>query len=249
MQIARPFGIPLRLHWSFWFLVLFLVGAATLGNGPVLGYGPAFLVGVAIATMLVGSVALHEYGHALAAKQYGITTRHITLYPFGGIAAIEGMPEDPDQETVIAFAGPAVNLVLAAMGGLMLGYTQEGTLVWALARVFAMANLSMGLFNLIPAFPMDGGRILRSLLAKRMGWAPASRLAVRIGRLFSIGFVAAGLAWGNWGLVLMGAFLHVALNNEYERLVAQHWQESTGRPAPWAQGSEGASEPVGALLP
>lgn len=240
MQIGRPFGIPFRLHWSFWLLVAAIVAIVANGNAPGLGWPGAITLGSVVAFLLVASVALHEYGHALAARRFGIRTQHITLYPFGGIAAIEDIPEDPDTETVIALAGPAVNLGLAAVGGLVMTYTEPFLLVSAVAKAFALANLSMGLFNLIPAFPMDGGRVLRSLLARSMGWSRASKLSIRIGRVFAWGFLAYGLARQNVGTLMMGVFLHVALNQEQERLVAQHWERSTGRPAPWKTGGDTA---------
>lgn len=240
LQIGQPFGIPFRLHWSLWFLVAAIVVMVAQANAPGLGVPGGVALGCVTAFLLVSSVALHEYGHAIAAQQYGIRTHHITLYPFGGIAAIEGIPEDPDTETVIALAGPAVNLALAALGGLVVAYSEPFLLVNGVARAFAMANLSMGLFNLIPAFPMDGGRVLRSMLARVMGWHRASRLAVRIGRVFAWGFLAYGLIGQQWGMIAMGVFLHVALNQEHQRLVAQHWEQTTGRPAPWATSDDTA---------
>lgn len=223
MHVASPFGIPVRLHWSFFGLVLAMLAwgywkAGTIG-----------LVGVGIlATGLFTSVILHELGHALAARRYGIGTAHITLYPFGGVAAIERMPEDPDEEIVIAIAGPAVNFVLAALGG------------WAwlasehpVAMGFVITNVGMGAFNLLPAFPMDGGRVLRAFLARRMGFLPASRLAVKIGRVFAWAFLVIGAWFWHPTLFLVGLFLHVALNAERERLVALHWERTTGRPPPW----------------
>ena len=109
------------------------------------------------------------------------------------------------------------------------------------ARLFALANLSMGVFNLLPAYPMDGGRVLRSVLAKFMGWMPASRLAIRVGRGFAWAFLAYGVARQEIGVLMTGIFLHVTLQNEQERLVALHWERTTGQPAPWAQGGD---EPV-----
>jgi Zn-dependent protease len=225
VRIASPFGIPFRLHWSFFGLVLWIVGIAVY-NG---GLHPGLVVGFGMAFGLTLSVGLHELGHALAARRYGIGTRDITLYPFGGIASIESMPEDPDQELVIAFAGPAVNFVLAALGGwLWLG---TGCNV---AMVFVVTNLVMGAFNLIPAFPMDGGRVLRAILTKWMGFIPASRLSVRIGRVFAWTFLALGIYWWNIGLIMVGAFLHIALNSEKARLIDLNWQRTTGSTAWWS---------------
>lgn len=223
MHIASPFGIPFRLHWSFSLLVFWIVGQMVY----LLGIHPGLLVGAVGVVGLALSVGLHELGHALAARRYGIGTQDITLYPFGGVASIERMPEDPDQELVIALAGPAVNFVLAAIGGwVWLG--TSSTLVMA----FVVTNLVMGVFNLIPAFPMDGGRVLRALLTKWMGFIPASRLSVRIGRVFAWAFLIGGVYWYNAGLLMVGAFLHVALNAEKARLIDLNWQRTTGS-QPW----------------
>ncbi|MEO0601467.1 MAG: site-2 protease family protein [Myxococcota bacterium] len=234
MQIAKPFGIPLRLHWSFVFLVVGLCayGVANLGWPRGLIFG-----GVTTATLFL-SVVLHEYGHALAARRFGIGTHHITLYPMGGAAAIERMPEEPDQEAVIALAGPATNILLAIVAGWAWLLTSH-----PYALMFTMLNGAMGLFNLIPAFPMDGGRVLRAVLAKRMGWMRASRTAVRVGRAFVWVFLGVGLLWQQWELLLMSMFLHVSLNAEEKRLVAMHWEATTGRPAPWMQDDDASALP------
>ena len=214
MQFASVSGIPIRMHWSFLAMwAAFAVYAFSVGGGPALLMSGVLGVGLLI------SVVLHELGHALAAQRYGIGTVHITMYPFGGVAAIKDMPEDPDQELVIALAGPAVNFALVAVFGW----------AWALfgGRILiAMIglNLVMGLFNLIPAFPMDGGRVLRALLAKRMGWVPASMLAIRIGRGFAWLFILAGVLFFHPGLVMVGAFLHFTLNSEKQRLVHMVWE-------------------------
>ena len=144
MEIASAFGIPIRLHWSF---------LAVLA-GILVWAGPGAWIGTLGLTIgLFGSVLLHELGHALAARYYGIETAHITLYPFGGVAAITQMPRNPLQAGLFVVFG-ALYLTLGS---------------WV-AGGLAMMNLAMGLFNLIPAFPMDGGRVLRALLATRMGW-------------------------------------------------------------------------------
>lgn len=228
MQIARPFGIPLRLHWSYFLLIAGLYAFFVYGARLDL-YDAAWRTAFASGSLFV-SVVLHEYGHALAARRFDIATHHITLYPMGGVAALERMPEEPDQEAVIALAGPATNIALAMVSGGLWVMTQH-----PVPFAFALMNGAMGLFNLIPAYPMDGGRVLRALLAKRMGWLPASRLAIRIGRVFVWVFVAAGLWTQQWELLLLSAFLHVSLNAEKERLVAMHWEATTGRPAPWTQ--------------
>lgn len=197
MRVVTLTGIPVRLHWSFLALVGFYALSALAGSG-VFGLVDALVV----MSVLFGSVVLHELGHALAARSFGIRTAHITLFPFGGIAAIENMPKNPWQEAVIAIAGPAVNGVLAV--GFALAWAAFGG-GWL--ATFAVINLIMGVFNLIPAFPMDGGRVFRAMLTPSLGWTRASRVAITVGRGFAVLFMIGALAWGQWSLALVGAFL------------------------------------------
>ena len=155
---------------------------------------------------------LHEVGHALAARAYGIGTRDITLYPIGGVASLERMPEKPGREIAIALARPAVNFVLA--GALFAGFLAASALTpWVpsvdadsldqfAARVM-WANLVLGVFNLLPCFPMDGGRVLRAVLATRLTRVRATEVAVRVGSLMAVAFVVLGLYAGHFGLVLL----------------------------------------------
>jgi len=209
LYITRLAGIPLYLHWSF------LVGAALIA----LWSGPSgILLTVAMTVGLFGSVVLHELGHALAARRYGIDTAHITLYPFGGVAAIKDMPRNPGAEFVIALAGPLVN------GALFVGLTPLWLMTgWSWLGYLMIINLGMGLFNLIPAFPMDGGRIFRAALASQMGWTRASGIAIRVGRVFAWGFIGLGF-FTSWNLALIGLFLLFALSVEQRRLAAQTWR-------------------------
>ncbi len=224
MKIATVADIPINLHWSFLAMwAAFALYAASVGGGM------AFVMSGVVGVGLLLSVCLHELGHALAAKQYGIETAHITMYPFGGVAAIKDMPEDPDQELIIALAGPAVNFAIVA--GLGLFYPLLGGRF--LVAMIAL-NLMMGLFNLIPAFPMDGGRVLRALLARRMGWVPASMLAIRIGRGFAWLFLFLGVVLYHPGLLMIGAFLHVTLNAEKQRLVHMVWERKRYGNDDWA---------------
>lgn len=226
MHLGSLFGIPIKLHWSF-------AGALALG---VFWVGLSqWYVGVAITVALFGSVLLHELGHALAAKYYGITTSHITLHLLGGIAAIDRMPRNPLQELVIALAGPAVN------GGLFVVFAALG---WSfgsqVALMVAVMNLIMGLFNLLPAFPMDGGRVLRALLATRMGWMRASSMSIRVGTVFAWGFIALGVVLRSMNLMLLGGFLLVALAAERRRLVAMAWERASHGWTDW-----GSADPWG----
>jgi Zn-dependent protease/CBS domain-containing protein len=180
----------------------------------------AMVAGIAFMLALFGSVLLHEFGHALTARKFGIGTRDITLLPIGGIARIERMPEKPSQELAVALAGPAVNLVIGiVLFGFLLGTgtwtplnelaLTEGSLV---ERVM-LANISLLFFNLLPAFPMDGGRALRALLALRMDYGLATRAAATVGQVFAVVFGLAGLLM-NPMLVLIAVFVWFGASQE-----------------------------------
>src|SRR5262245_57159503 len=140
--------------------------------------------------LMFACVLLHELGHALAARRYGIATRKIVLLPFGGVAQLERMPEKPAQELVVALAGPGVNVILAtglAVALRVLGAKPEQLFALAdqgLLEFLLISNVFMLLFNLLPAFPMDGGRVLRSLLAMRLPYPRATRIASQVGQAF-----------------------------------------------------------------
>ena len=162
---------------------------------------------------------LHEYGHALTARRFGIGTRSITLLPIGGLALLESMPKDPRQEIVVALAGPAVNLAIAAILYLVLQAGARPGALFALdagrraaAQLFA-ANLLLAAFNLLPAFPMDGGRVLRALLAMRMERVRATRIAARVGQALAVGLALLGLI-GNPMLILIAAFVWIGAGAE-----------------------------------
>jgi Zn-dependent protease len=197
LKLGKFFGVDTYVHGTFWLLPLFVfVSGAAAGN-------PAGAVGeVLFLFTLFGCVVLHEVGHALAARYYGVRTRDITLYPIGGVASLERMPEKPRQEIVIALAGPAVNVVIAAgifaglLGGLVampvsFDLTALDLLDGFVVRLMAL-NVGLVLFNLIPAFPMDGGRVLRAMLATVMSRVDATRAAVCVGS----GLAAAGALYG-----------------------------------------------------
>jgi Zn-dependent protease len=208
MSVATVAGIPIRVHWS----LIGLMGVALAFALLTAGIGET-LEAASVVVALFASVVLHELGHALAARNYGIRTAHITLYPFGGIAAITRPPATPTQELFIALAGPTVNFMLTLL--FLSLWTLSGA--W-LALAVAAVNLVMGLFNLFPAFPMDGGRVLRALLADRFGWVGASRIAMRVGRVFAWLFIVVGVLGFMPSLVLVGGFLLFAIAGEGRRL-------------------------------
>ena len=176
--------------------------------------------GIVFILLLFVCVVLHEFGHIFAARRYGIRTPDVTLLPIGGVASLERMPEKPSQEIVVALAGPAVNLVIAVLLMVVLGarfdFTQMAQLEQAqttlIGRV-AAANVALLVFNLIPAFPMDGGRVLRALLATGLGYTRATRVAASIGQGLAVVLAIVGLM-GNPLLVLIAVFIFLAASGE-----------------------------------
>ncbi len=205
VRVARIAGIDVFVHATFVLLaVWYVAGVIAAGAAPAEAFLPAFYVAAVFAC-----VVLHELGHALMARRFGIRTRDITLYPIGGIASLERIPSEPKAELLIALAGPAVNLVLAgglallgaAVPGLMgLGHVRgvEQSLLTSLLG----ANLFLAVFNLVPAFPMDGGRVLRALLAGSLERARATRIAALIGQALAVSVMVGVLVLG-WPVTLL----------------------------------------------
>ncbi|MBI3928214.1 MAG: site-2 protease family protein [Armatimonadetes bacterium] len=202
--IGRLAGIQIRVHATV--LILFLWVGLVAGRSQL-------LQGLAIIVLVFGVIVLHELGHALMARRFGIATREIVLLPIGGLARLEKMPEQPRQELLVALAGPAVNLVLAlvALAALQLPLP-EGPML--LAGSAFTVNVMIGLFNLLPAFPMDGGRVLRALLSTRMSSARATRYAAEVGQLMALGFGATGVLAGNPMLVFVALFVFMGADAE-----------------------------------
>jgi Zn-dependent protease/CBS domain-containing protein len=193
-KIARLWGIDVYMHATF----LLIIGWVAYSYWIEFNTAGAVLRGVLFILALFACVVLHEYGHALMARRYGIKTRDITLYPMGGVARLERIPEKPIEELWVALAGPAVNLVVAILlaisfalgGGLASGLSLSITSGSFLTRLLAV-NLILAAFNLLPAFPMDGGRVLRAVLAMRMDHLRATQVAASIGQgmAFLFGFI------------------------------------------------------------
>lgn len=209
-KLGRFAGIDTYVHASFLLLVAWAAWAAWSG----VGTGLAVLLGVAFLLAVFGSVLLHELGHALMARRYGIHTRRIILSPIGGIAQLEGMPRRPRQELAVALAGPAVNFVLAAVLWVVLPVLGGAAVLADFLGSVMLANLGLGLFNLVPAFPMDGGRALRAILAERMGSHRATEIAAKIGRAIALVVGIAALVWGHFVLALVAAFVWFAAGAE-----------------------------------
>lgn len=223
---GRLFGVDVRIHLTFLFLLAFVwfTESATMGSSAA-GRGLA-LVGI-----IFGCVVLHELGHALVARRYGLVVRSILLLPIGGMTLMEEPSQEqsnPGRDIRIAVAGPLVNLVIAGIAALVVHALAPYVRLWGnplvhasnLLRSLVWSNVFLGAFNLLPAYPMDGGRILRALLAERMDSVLATRRAVLIGQTFAMAMILAGLAWNVW-LVLIGFFLFMSAQME-DRSVMFH---------------------------
>ncbi|MCB1032647.1 MAG: site-2 protease family protein, partial [Acidobacteria bacterium] len=227
-RIGSLAGIPVYVHATF-FLIFAWVALQT---GTKDGWGN-LVVSLLFVGALFGCVVLHELGHALAARRYGIETKDITLLPIGGLARLERMPRDPKQELVVALAGPAVNVVIAAVLFLVLGSVP--TLEQLPARIqpqlflqqLMVVNVFLVLFNLLPAFPMDGGRVLRALLARDGDWLRATERAVRIGRWVALAMAILGFSpYGSFMLVFIAGFVWISGQKELMAMRMRH----TGSP-------------------
>jgi Zn-dependent protease len=223
-KITTVKGIGVFIHWSFLALpVLVVFTNMSAGAGIVNTLSELILL-----LAVFFCVVLHELGHALTAARYGVKTRDIILLPVGGVARLERMPDKPLQEFWVALAGPMVNviivlllaLIMLAGKGLPLGIDFTDPSANGFVENLAVINISLVLFNLIPAFPMDGGRIFRSLLATRIGKSKATRIAAALGQIMALGFILAGLFY-NPVLILIGVFVFFGAKQEAEALT-QH---------------------------
>jgi stage IV sporulation protein FB len=242
-KVGRLFGIRVNVHFS---CLLPLALAALMGLN---GGGPAWaLTTAALVAAVFLCVLLHEFGHALTARHFGIRTRDITLYFIGGVARLEGLGRRPREEVLVALAGPAVNLVIAAALALVflpfgLALTPDAVLEEAPAHlagsfVFTLlsANLMLAFFNLIPAFPMDGGRVLRALLQLRLGRLRATEIAARVGLVLAVlvaVFVPLGIYLLTGGLnpIAIPVALFVAYAGQRELLAVRRAEEERAREA------------------
>jgi Zn-dependent protease/CBS domain-containing protein len=194
-KLGRFAGIDVYVHTTFFLLIGFIGLSSWLQERTI----AAVISGIAFILALFLFVVLHEYGHALTARRFGIPTRDITLLPIGGVARLERMPEDPRQELWVALAGPAVNVAIAgilftwliATGGID-SLTALGVTSGSIVARLMVVNATLVVFNLLPAFPMDGGRVLRALLAIRMDYTRATRIAANIGKVMAVLFGIVG---------------------------------------------------------
>jgi Zn-dependent protease/predicted transcriptional regulator len=213
-------NVKVFIHWTFSLLLLWIVFSNLRAGASSIDI--LWTIGFVLAIFFC--VLLHEFGHALAAQKYNIQTKDITLLPIGGVARLEKLPEDPKQELWVAFAGPLVNIaifviiaIVLTITGIPLTTMETLAINGSTFLVFlASANIILALFNLLPAFPMDGGRVLRAFLAIKMPRAKATKIAGGIGQLMAILFVFYGL-FGNPVLILIGIFIFLGAGAEVKQ--------------------------------
>ncbi len=215
-HLGRLFGIEVRVHPTFLVLLAWVALSHLMHGNDVV----TAVAGVAYVVAVFAIVVLHELGHALAARRFGIATRDITLLPIGGVSRLERMPTRPSEELLVAIAGPAVNVALAALlwGALtVLGAASDVTRLNLIGGPFVAklmwTNIGLAVFNLIPAFPMDGGRVLRALVALRTDYVRATDIAASVGQVVAIAFGFVGL-FSNPMLVLIALFVWVGAQHE-----------------------------------
>lgn len=236
LKLFTLFGIPVYLHWTFGLIFLYI-----LWHAQSEGMNTVETIWLTVLFMaLFLCVLLHEYGHALAARRYGVKTRDIVLMPIGGVARLERMPEKPLQEFVVAIAGPMVNVVIAIVITLLIWLLADPTHLELLKAALtqdagedviqesgvhipqilqfavnlAATNVALVLFNMIPAFPMDGGRVFRALLSMRTGRAKATKIAAWLGQAIALLLVMYGLYTNGYMLAVLGIFVIYAARSE-----------------------------------
>ncbi len=227
LKIGKAWGIPIELHFTFLLLILavFILSLLNLLTIPYYTFYGAFYTFFIVLFLFI-FVFFHELAHSVVARRYGIKVRKIVLYPIGGVSEIEEIPDNPSQEWRMAVAGPLTSLIL---GSILLGvsvyltpqlvpfiltFSTTGSFLFDLA----ILNVLLGLFNLIPAFPMDGGRVFRAVLAERMKYSDATRYAVTLGRVLGIIMVIVGFVF-NFLLILVGLFVYIGASEEGEQTI------------------------------
>ena len=227
-RVGKIFGVELKLHGT-WLLMLAFYALSGLFQGGA----PAALMSVALALVLFSVVVLHELGHIAAYRHYGMLAKDIILSPLGGVARGLGMTKNPREEFVIAAAGPAVNLVLAGLTLATLKFApwamlgQGAPIAMSLTNWFLGMNVALLVFNLLPALPMDGGRMLRALLTKRMGYLKATSVAAKVARWTTLAMAVYAIATANFTLLLIAGLVFLM---SWAELAQAHVGAARGNP-------------------
>jgi stage IV sporulation protein FB len=215
VNIGTIAGTAVRIHLTFLLFLVWIFAASWYSGGPQAAWN-----GLAFILLLFLCVLAHEFGHILTARRFGVMTPDVTLLPIGGVARLERIPEKPSEEFLIAIAGPAVNVVISLALVVVFGASlnTQGLAAMENAQVsmidrLAAVNLFLAVFNMIPAFPMDGGRVLRALLAIRLGHVRATEIAASIGQFVAFGLGFLGL-FGNPLLIFIAIFVYLAASSE-----------------------------------
>ena len=228
LTLGKVSGIKIIVHWTFFFLIVWIV-FSELKRG---GTAESILFNIALVLAVFTCVVLHELGHALTAKHFGINTKKITLLPIGGMASLERIPESPKQELLVAIAGPLVNIAIALLlyflipinKLILLNFTETFEILMSFSFqnflfFLFIANVALVVFNIIPAFPMDGGRILRALLAMKMNRVKAAQIASSIGQFIAVLFLLIGLLYNPF-LIIIALFIFLGAYGENQ--MVQH---------------------------
>lgn len=227
-KVGRVFGIELRIHITFFLIVVYAAYIWGWGMPDTLGW-PGAVYGAVLISVLFICVVIHELSHSRLAQHYGAEVESITLLPIGGVSMLKNMPEEPKKELWVSLVGPLSNLVIAAFLGIVLllvpgkvttetaeqfadligGITLQGFVTYML-----IINVLLALFNLLPAFPLDGGRVLRSILAQYMPYMKATRVAVATGQVFAFILGITGLMLGAWIWLIIAIFIYFGAEQE-----------------------------------
>ena len=226
-------GIPLSVHYSFLLLLAYIGYQGWMAQGVT-----GLIWSVLTVCAFFACVVIHELGHSFAARRYGVGVRRILLMPIGGMAEFDSLPREPSKELVITIAGPAVNFVLAALLWWPVNQLPQNIMFYsAQGLLFQLlwANLVMGVFNLVPVFPMDGGRIFRALLATKFTYLKATQWASLVGKVLSVGGACVMYFWlDSWLGALLFGFIFMAGDAEYKAVKRRefedaHWREMLAR--------------------
>lgn len=220
LTIAVIAGIPVRIHWTFLILLAWVFGSTLFAGGTI----ESAFASLVFVLAVFACVVAHEFGHIFAARAFGVRTRDVTLLPIGGVASLERMPDKPWQELVVAIAGPLVNVVIALLIlpfllwqnrlDAVAGIEQPANFFHDFLASLAAINVWLLVFNLLPAFPMDGGRILRSLLAMFMDHLRATRIAAGVGQVLAVGMALVGIFAGVPLLLIVALFVFLGAGME-----------------------------------